>query len=135
MAPRRVAGKKASKPAAQASTAIRLTSKAGAAPRNAVAASVPAKAAASHGRRGAVRKSRRSASTSAASAASASQPSGSSEPSCKRAAIQRQVGHSAAVCRATHASAGARSSRMDQVCRCGRRRRKGVVMTGLNEVV
>ena len=65
----------------------------------------------------------------------ASQPSGSSEPSCKRAAIQRQVGHSAAVCSAIHASAGARSSRMDQVCRCGRRRRKGVVMTGLNEVV
>ena len=134
MAPRRVTGKKASSPAAQASTAIRLTSSAGAAPRSTVAASVPAKAVASHGRRGAVRKSRRSASTSAASAARASQPSGSSEPSCKRAAIQRQVGHRAAVWSASHSAAGARSMRSEQACRRGWRRIRGRLMAGCSRV-
>ena len=90
-------------------------------PCSAVAARVPTNAAASHGRRGALRSCPRTATSSAARAASASPPSGSSEPSAMRAAIQRQVGHSAAVCSAIHARAGARSRRMAAGSRRGER--------------
>ena len=128
MAPRRTSGRKASKPQAQAAMASSAATSGDVAERRTVAPTVPTTASASQGRRGAQRRSRRTDHSSAPSTASASRPSGSSDPSATRAAIQRQVGHRAAVCKPIHNSAGARSMRMAVSSRRGERVSREVFM-------